>query len=400
MLTLLLAAAACASPGQCEDYGDSTTYEVVNGTSAALGYTPAGDGVVAVCVSTFVHLLNASTGAVMHVTTGWCASSIFIDRPLMMNGQSVVSVASVYSVLRYDVLTFLPLTGGAPVTRKISRAICTASNGESLSVVGLNDYSAGRPQFPVEVYDNQGTLQQSLELEGRPEDVAVSKLIGNSTSSDYYVAVGFVGLPLTVYDSNGDIVASYTLRRDPFFSGMKFRDEDNSLVLAEFSETIVFNIETGASTTSSLPDQYSFGVLVAFNDDGSKIFANLQSLQGGAPRVYVRDVDTGDGRMLCTMDDDAPWITGVSFATDGQGRSVVLTYSQKADSAPLKVSVFNVPGQSTTSSTAPIGAIIGGVLGGVALLVAAGVGFWLWKKRQAAPEETYVDMASVEPTVN
>ena len=75
MLTLLLAAAACASPGQCEDYGDSTTYEVVNGTSAALGYTPAGDGVVAVCVSTFVHLLNASTGAVMHATTAWCAPS-------------------------------------------------------------------------------------------------------------------------------------------------------------------------------------------------------------------------------------------------------------------------------------------------------------------------------------
>ena len=95
---------------------------------------------------------------------------------------------------------------------------------------------------------------------------------------------------------------------------------------------------------------------------------------------------------------------GASVATDGQGRSVVLAYSLVNSSTPLKVTVFNVPDQSTTSSTAPIGAIIGGVLGGVALLVAAGVGFFVWTKRQAAPqavpEDTYVDMPSVELTVN
>ena len=339
----------------------------------------------------------------------------------------MVSVASVYSVLDYDVLTFLPLTGGTPVTRKVSKVVCLGSNGESLVAVGVRGlYITGtyREHFAVEVYDNQATLQQRFYLDSEPDAVAVSKVLGNSTSSYYYVAAATLRF-LTVYHSNGELVANHSLLSVIWFKGMKFRDDGNSLVAALSWDTIVFNIKTGANITFS-HDLWS-GVSVdsvAFNPDGSMMafYRESSERRGTPPHVYLQDLSTGDDQAACQLprgEGDVSLVTdvqgrsvvltidepgGVSFATDGQGRSVVLAYSLVNSSTPLKVTVFNVPDQSTTSSTAPIGAIIGGVLGGVALLVAAGVGFFVWTKRQAAPqavpEDTYVDMPSVELTVN
>ena len=253
----------------------------------------------------------------------------------------------------------------------------------------------------LQVRDNHGALQQSIRLKSTPTLVAVSK---RGRNSSYYTAVLVFGVPsvVTVYESNGETVADHTLPDFTFAKGMKFRDEDNRLVVAGAHETIVYNIKAGAEATFYQQPRGSNSV--AFNADGSKMAVYLNT----APSVvYIRNLYTGAAQSLCTVDGD----TGVSLATDGQGRSVVLAYSQVNSSAPLSVTIFNVPDVTTAPATAaptrivstddgspPIGVIVGGIA--VALLVAACVGFWLWKKRQAVPEDTYVDMASVEPTVN
>ena len=102
MITLLLAAAACAASGvktKCDGSWrlDDVPY-VINETATppVLGFTPAGDGVVAVCArepgsSTvgYIHLLNASTGGLRQVTKAECVfpPCWFTSRTLTMNGQ-------------------------------------------------------------------------------------------------------------------------------------------------------------------------------------------------------------------------------------------------------------------------------------------------------------------------
>eukprot|EP01061_Rhynchopus_euleeides_P041521 TRINITY_DN724_c0_g1_i22.p1 TRINITY_DN724_c0_g1~~TRINITY_DN724_c0_g1_i22.p1 ORF type:complete len:346 (+),score=35.83 TRINITY_DN724_c0_g1_i22:567-1604(+) len=327
-----------------------------------------------------------------------CNSSAFVDHTLVMTSQSVVSSVHESAHPTRRALVFLPLNGSTPFSPRINFIPTVGSNGESLVAVISTGFIGLHYGHYLEVRDNDGTLRQRLgPLPGfLPQVAAVSKRLRNPSSSSYYTAVSYFGVPsvVTVYDSNGETVAKHTLPDYTHFKRMKFRDEDNSLVLAGTDRTIVYNIKTGAKTT--FYRRYRGTHSVAFNADGSKmaVYVRPNPYRAETPHVYIEDLYTGDVQRLCTVDGD----TGVSFATDGQGRSVVLTYSQKDSSASMRVSVFNVPDvtnvpatptpptNAPSDSSAPIGAIIGGVLGGVALLVAAGVGFWLWKKRQAAPK--------------
>eukprot|EP01061_Rhynchopus_euleeides_P041528 TRINITY_DN724_c3_g1_i1.p4 TRINITY_DN724_c3_g1~~TRINITY_DN724_c3_g1_i1.p4 ORF type:complete len:127 (+),score=25.49 TRINITY_DN724_c3_g1_i1:201-581(+) len=109
------------------------------------------------------------------------------------------------------------------------------------------------------------------------------------------------------------------------------------------------------------------------------------------------DLSTGLVQTLCEQtveNKTGGWASyvNVSFVTDGQGRGMVLAQTRTKPSSiqALQVTLTAPEGQAHVSDgvkSAPIQSIMHVVYNKVALLVAAGVGFCLWKMLQVAPQQ-------------
>eukprot|EP01061_Rhynchopus_euleeides_P001237 TRINITY_DN1088_c1_g1_i3.p1 TRINITY_DN1088_c1_g1~~TRINITY_DN1088_c1_g1_i3.p1 ORF type:complete len:368 (+),score=63.15 TRINITY_DN1088_c1_g1_i3:566-1669(+) len=358
MFALLLAVAVGVADPQCADFGGSTSYSVQNAKGpATLAFTTAGEAVAAVCVGQdgpvgrtngHIHILDAFTGAVRNVTKAECAATV-----MHRTGPFVVMATAVpakpgnmsFTILPVDDLeNVIALTGG------VGSIYSLGSNNENVTVVGA---ASDIPEYQVDVLKvspfGQGYTDDTLWLTGVPIAVAISNTLGGTRV--HYVAIansGADGVHVVVTIPRQGVVNSFPL---PAGTGevlaLKFYDEGPYLAIVTVTGTLIYNIRSGWFQTYANNDWYTSSV--AFNDDGSwmAVSGSRGGFVGGTPYIYMLSLRTGAVQTLCQqemVDKDHPAnnYASLSYATDAQGRGVILSRHQK-NTTHMVMQTFRVP---------------------------------------------------------
>eukprot|EP01061_Rhynchopus_euleeides_P041529 TRINITY_DN724_c3_g1_i2.p1 TRINITY_DN724_c3_g1~~TRINITY_DN724_c3_g1_i2.p1 ORF type:complete len:422 (+),score=42.96 TRINITY_DN724_c3_g1_i2:135-1268(+) len=361
---------------------------------------------MAVCIESgylgYIVLMDAATGTVKEFTQVPCLPKT----PMSRSGDRVVSFGP-YPTSSYTMRFFsLPFTGGLPRLSSTTYEIpiSAGSIGDPFTVMGSR-HSDGDNSYFVEVFDSRGNSKLVVDTARQvypPKVVAVSKPIGTTTS--FYVAVAS-DYTVFVHLQSGSQLLSYDLPDRATVIALTFQGEHTLVIVArtssketkQVSHTVVYDLKTDAHTTFTNDDWYISSV--AFNDEGSHMAVSGSQGGGeqGTPFIYIMDLSTGLVQTLCEQtveNKTGGWASyvNVSFVTDGQGRGMVLAQTRTKPSSiqALQVTLTAPEGQAHVSDgvkSAPIQSIMHVVYNKVALLVAAGVGFCLWKMLQVAPQQ-------------